>query len=130
MRLLLDSHIAVWVVTGDSRLSPRAQALMTDAETVFVSAVTIWEIAIKHALGRSGRSRMPFAGREAIAEFRAAGFEFLNITPEHAAAVGELRDLHGDPFDRLLVAQAMSEPLILLTHDRAVAAYGDTVVLV
>jgi PIN domain nuclease of toxin-antitoxin system len=103
---------------------------MTDAETVFVSAVTIWEIAIKHALGRSGRNRMPFSGGEAIAEFTAAGFEFLNITPEHAAAVGELRGLHGDPFDRLLVAQAMSEPLILLTHDRAVAAYGDTIVLV
>jgi PIN domain nuclease of toxin-antitoxin system len=103
---------------------------MTDAEAVFVSAVTIWEIVIKHALGRSGRSRMPFSGVEAIAEFRAAGFEFLNITPEHTAAVGELRDLHGDPFDRLLIAQAMSEPLILLTHDRAVAAYGDTIVLV
>jgi PIN domain nuclease of toxin-antitoxin system len=73
---------------------------------------------------------MPYSGAEAISRCQVSGFEFLAITPEHAAAVDQLPGLHGDPFDRLLVAQALTEPLILLTHDPAVAAYTDTVILV
>ncbi len=130
MRLLLDTNVLIWVLTGDARLSIQARDRIAEADVVFVSAVTIWEIAIKHALNRKGANRMPYSGRTAIERSKASGFEFLPITPEHAAAVGVLRDLHGDPFDRLLVAQAVSEPLILLTHDRAVAAYGDAILLV
>lgn len=130
MKLLLDTHIVLWVLTGDSRLSPRAIERITEADQVFVSAASIWEIAIKHGLNRAGSNRMPYSGAAAIDRCQASGFEFLSITPRHAAAAGLLPDLHGDPFDRLLVAQAQTEPLILLTHDHAVAAYSDTIVLV
>ncbi len=130
MRLLLDTHITLWILTGDPRLSTSAVALLENADAVFVSAVSIWEIAIKHGLGRIGPNRMPYSGAEAISRCQVSGFEFLAITPEHAAAVDQLPGLHGDPFDRLLVAQALTEPLILLTHDPAVAAYTDTVILV
>lgn len=130
MRLLLDTHIILWILTGDGRLSPRAIEMITDADVVFVSAASIWEIAIKHGLNRAGPNRMPYSGSAAIERCQASGFEFLTITPRHAAGAGALPDLHGDPFDRLLVAQALTEPLILLTHDRAVAAYSETIALV
>jgi PIN domain nuclease of toxin-antitoxin system len=128
--LLLDTHVLIWVLTGDARLTLPGRDKIAEADEVFVSAVTIWEIAIKHALNREGANRMPYSGRTAIERSKASGFEFLPITPEHAAAVGALRDWHGDPFDRLLIAQAMNEPLRLLTHDRQLAAYSDTVLFV
>jgi PIN domain nuclease of toxin-antitoxin system len=127
VRLLLDTQIAIWVLTGDSRLSARAVNVIDDADQVLVSAVSIWEIAIKHSLGRTGRNRLTYSGAEAISRCQASGFEFLAITPQHAAAVGQLPGLHGDPFDRLLIAQALTEPLILLTHDELVAAYSETI---
>ena len=130
MKLLLDTHILLWVLTGDSRLSPHAMDMIRESDEVFVSAASIWEIAIKYNLNRVGPNRMPYSGAAAIERCQASGFEFLTITPRHAAAVGPLPDLHGDPFDRLLIAQALTEPLILLTHDQAVAAYSDTIVLV
>ena len=73
---------------------------------------------------------MPISGQRAIVHFDAAGFELLDISALHAAAVEQLPPLHADPFDRILVAQALSEPLRLLTHDAAVAAYGDSIILV
>jgi PIN domain nuclease of toxin-antitoxin system len=95
--------------------------------TVFVSTVSVWEIAIKSALARRGVGAMPISGRDALAQFRLAGYRMLSISPEHAAEVERLPSLHSDPFDRLLVAQALTEPLRLITHDAAVAAYSDTV---
>jgi PIN domain nuclease of toxin-antitoxin system len=130
VKLLLDTHIVLWVLTGDGRLSTRAIDMITESDDVFVSAVSIWEIAIKYGLNRAGPNRMPYFAVAAIERCQASGFEFLTITPRHAAAVGLLPDLHGDPFDRVLIAQALTEPQILLTHDQAVAAYSDTVVLV
>jgi PIN domain nuclease of toxin-antitoxin system len=97
------------------------------AEAVFVSAATIWEISIKHALGPG---RMPVSGRDALAQFSAAGFIFLPISPEHAAAIDKLAPLHRDPFDRMLIAQALTEPLRLLTQDETLVAYSDLVLLV
>lgn len=73
---------------------------------------------------------MPISAAEALRYFSAAGYVLLNITPEHAAAVETLPPLHADPFDRLLVAQALTEPLRLLTHDSAVAHYSDSIMLV
>ncbi len=127
MRLLLDTHITLWALTGESRLSTRAVELLQDADEVFVSAVSIWEIAIKHSLGRAGPNRMPYSGAEVISRCQASGFAFLTITPQHAAMVEKLPALHGDPFDRLLIAQALAEPLILLTHDEVVASYSETI---
>jgi len=128
MRLLLDTHVALWALVDDPRLSQRARALIDDpANQVMVSAATVWEIAIKHALGRDD---MPISGDEALEWFRQAGYDLLPITPAHAAAVEHLPNHHRDPFDRLLVAQAITEPLRLLSHDPLVVRYGDAVTAV
>jgi len=95
-----------------------------------VSAASIWEIAIKHALARRKPNTMPLSGTMALGYFQKAGYEMLAVTSGHAAAVERLKAHHTDPFDRLLVAQALSEPLRLLTHDRQLADYSDSVILV
>jgi PIN domain nuclease of toxin-antitoxin system len=128
LNLLLDTHVAIWALVAPDQLAETVRELIANpANVVFVSAASVWEIAIKHALGRNDAP--PFSASAAVGHFRAAGYVLLDVTPEHAAAVEELPDLHGDPFDRLLVAQAMSEPLRLVTHDRKVAAYSDSVIL-
>jgi len=128
MRLLLDTHIGLWALTADKRLSAEARALIGDPDNlVYISVVSVWEIAIKHGLGRAS---IPFSGADAVRYFAEAGYEWLDIRPQHAAAVETLPMLHADPFDRLLVAQALIEPLRLITHDPMVAAYTDTILLV
>jgi len=128
MKLLLDTHVALWAVSDDSRLSPKARELIaTQRNLIWVSAVSIWEIAIKHGLGRGD---MPISGSEALEYFRQSGYRMLPVSPEHAAAVEVLPAHHQDPFDRLLVAQSLTEPLRLLTHDATVARYSDTVILI
>lgn len=128
MNLLLDTHIALWAIADSPRLPQRARELILDAgNSVSVSAASVWEIAIKHALGRGD---MPISGEQALEWFRASGYTLLPIEAQHAAAVGQLPEHHADPFDRLLVAQALTEPLRLLTHDRALEAYGEPVLRV
>lgn len=124
----MDTHIALWALTDDRRLGADARNLIADADNaIFVSVASVWEISIKRALGRSG---IPFGAGDAIKYFGQAGYRTLMIRPEHAAAVETLPKLHGDPFDRMLVAQALTEPMHLLTHDRAVARYARTIGLV
>ena len=128
MRLLLDTHIALWAIADDRQLPRQARDLiLAEQNEVCVSAASVWEIAIKHSLGRQD---MPISGKQAAAWFHAAGYRFLPISAAHAAAVEGLPAIHTDPFDRLLVAQALTEPLRLLTHDRTVARYSDTILLV
>lgn len=124
MRLLLDTHLFLWAMANDSRLPTAARQLMEEADEVNVSAASIWEIAIKARIGKLKAD----AGH--LAEnIEASGFVALPVTARHAAGVAHLPDHHTDPFDRLLVAQATAEPLILLTVDRQLAAYGDLVML-
>ncbi|MFP4302712.1 MAG: type II toxin-antitoxin system VapC family toxin [Spirochaetaceae bacterium] len=128
MRLLLDTHIALWAVTDSPRLSTAARELITNSgNEIWVSAATVWEIAIKHTLRREA---MPVSGPEARHWFSVSGYRDLNITSEHAVAVGALPAIHGDPFDRLLIAQARTEPLRLLTHDELLSRYSEVVILV
>lgn len=128
MKLLLDTHIALWAVSDDPRLSPKARELIAAPRNlIWVSAVSIWEITIKHSLGRGD---MPISGAEALEYFRQSGYRMLPVSPEHAAAVETLPAHHQDPFDRLLVAQSLAEPLRLLTHDAAVARYSDAIILI
>jgi len=128
VRLLLDTHIALWAITDNPKLSTRARKLVLAPENeIYVSAASVWEIAIKHALGRH---TIPISGEEARCYFAEAGYISLPITDQHAAATVTLPPLHADPFDRLLVAQALTEPLILLTHDATVAGYSDNILLV
>jgi PIN domain nuclease of toxin-antitoxin system len=130
MRLLLDTHIALWAVTDDLRLSEAARALIVEpANEVFVSVAAIWEIAIKQAVRRSV-SAMPVSAATALVDFLAAGFQMLDIIPAHVLAWEALPGLHRDPFDRIMVAQALSTPLRLLTRDTKVAAYSDTIIVV
>jgi PIN domain nuclease of toxin-antitoxin system len=128
VRLLLDTHVALWAIADSPRMPRRARELiLSPASRVFVSAVSVWEIAIKHAFGRGD---MPICGEEALAYFQEAGYFLVPISPEHAAAVERLPAHHQDPFDRLLVAQALAEPFRLVTHDQSVARYSDTAILV
>ena len=129
MRLLLDTHVALWAITDHPRLPASIRALIADpANTIVVSAASLWEIAIKHGLARGGPNDMPLSGDQALSFFRQAGYQLLAIAPEHVIAVEQLPAHHTDPFDRLLVAQALSEPLRLVSHDPAIARYGDMVI--
>ena len=131
MRLLLDTHIALWAVADDRRLSAKARALIVDpANEVVVSAASLWEIAIKHALARGAPNDMPVSALQALGYFREAGYELLDIAPAHIVAIETLPTLHADPFDRILVAQALNVPLRLLTHDPKVARYSDSIIAV
>lgn len=131
MRLLLDTHIALWAIASDRRLPRRARALILDSSNdIIVSAASIWEIAIKFALGRGRANDMPISGAEALTYFRSAGYELLSVAPSHAAALDSLPARHQDPFDRLLIAQALCEPLRFLTHDAFLASYSDTIIVV
>ena len=131
MKLLLDTHIAVWVILDSPRLSDRARDLIADpASDVYVSAVSLWEIAIKHALNRTGPDAMSVSAGQARAWFEASNFRSLPVTDAHAVAGEALPPHHNDPFDRLLIAQARTEPMRLLSHDAALAAYGELVVAV
>ncbi len=126
MRLLLDTHILLWWLADDPALSAPARALIADpANAVFVSPMTLWEIAIKTRLGKMAGD-VDGVRREAAE----GGFVSLPFTAEHASEVARLPDHHSDPFDRALIAQARSEPMRLVTHDAVVAAYGDSVMLV
>lgn len=129
MNLLLDTHVMVWALSETRRLSEEGRALIADADNiVFVSVVSLWELAIKAHTGRTGMPEME--GRDALELSLHSGYRILDITPAHALRVAALPLRHRDPFDRMLVAQALSEPLRLLTRDAQVAAYSDTVILV
>lgn len=126
MNLLLDTHVALWAITDSPKLSKKARELIESPKsTVWISAATVWEIAIKHGLGRGD---MPVSSQDALRYFRESGYRFLPVEPEHAAATEDLPTHHGDPFDRILVAQAMVEPMRLITHDPVVARYSDAII--
>jgi len=122
MRLLLDTHVALWSLDGS--IEKATARLIAEADAVYVSAASLWEIAIKHALGRI---RLSLA--DLPASLTASGFRELPVTWRHSIEVRNLPPRHKDPFDRLLVAQAMSEPLHLLTSDPSLAAYSPLVII-
>ena len=129
MRLLLDTHVAIWAVSGTANLKREVLEMIADRQNdIYVSVISILEIAIKHATGRW--SAPPFTGLDSVRYFERADFSFLDVTLAHALGVEALPKLHADPFDRLLIAQALAEPLRLITRDRRVAAYSDTILLV
>jgi len=128
MNILLDTHIALWAITDSPRLSERAKKDINHPKnTIWVSVVSLWEIAIKHSLGKGD---MPIDAKQALNYFRQSGYQVLSIEAEHALLVAELPNHHQDPFDRLLVAQALSEPMRLMTHDANIIKYGDIVIAV
>jgi PIN domain nuclease of toxin-antitoxin system len=125
MRLLIDTQLAFWWQTGDYKISAEVRTLIQrSTEPVFVSRVSLWELAIKASAGKLKMDLAMFAE-----QVSAIGFTWLPIENEHLLQVVTLPrfDDHKDPFDRLLVAQSLSEPLILLTTDAKLACYGSTI---
>ncbi len=119
MRLLLDAHALLWWLADDPALSEGASRAIADPQsTVFVSAATAWEIAIKRALGKLD------APSDLERQVELNRFEPLSITIGHAYAAGTLPRHHDDPFDRMLVAQAMAEQLAVVTRDTQIPLYG------
>ncbi len=125
MKLLLDTHIALWLVRDAPELSAEARRLINSADAVFVSSVSIWEATIKVAIGK-----LPLDPARLESQLLAAGVQPLPLSWAHARALHGLPMLHRDPFDRMLVVQAMTEPLHLLTHDAALSPYSNLVILV
>jgi PIN domain nuclease of toxin-antitoxin system len=122
LNLLLDTHLLLWWLGDDPALSPAATTLIRDAEnTIFVSAVSHWEIRLKESVGKL---RLPADFEKALA---AQSFENLPLKAAHARQIVTLPWHHRDPFDRMLIAQAKAERLRFLTADRTLAAYGDAV---
>lgn len=125
MRLLLDTHVFLWSVTDDRKLTKAARKLILDADDVFVSSASIWEASIKAGLGK-----LDVDVNLLVSEIEASGFSELPVRAVHAAVVRDLPDIHRDPFDRLLVAQALSEPLHLVTSDSHLSKYTGLVITV
>jgi PIN domain nuclease of toxin-antitoxin system len=126
LNLLLDTHVALWAITDSPKLPKKARELIESPKTaVWISTASVWEIAIKHALGRGD---MPVSSQDAVRYFRESGYRLLAVEAEHAMAVEELPVHHQDPFDRILVGQALVEPMRLMTHDPIVARYSDTII--
>lgn len=121
MRLLLDTHVLIWVTTEPDRISHDVLRIIESRDTELVfSAASVWEVAIKRELGREDFDVDPRLLRRGLME---NGYTELAVTGAHAAAVDSLPPIHKDPFDRILVAQALVESLVLLTADPIVARY-------
>lgn len=118
MRLLLDTHVFLWWQADSARLGKHARRAIIKAEAVFVSAASAWEVAVKSALGKL---RLPAPFEQAVEE---SAMQKLPVLFPHAAALAQLPGHHADPFDRMLLAQARVEGLVLVTADAALAAYG------
>ena len=128
MRVLVDTHLLLWAVASSRRLPKGARSLILDAANeVFYSAASVWEVAIKSALRRRDFKANPTVLVRALAQ---SGFSELPVTSAHAARVAGLPAIHRDPFDRLLVAQSLVEPMTLLTNDAVLVGYGPFVQLV
>ena len=125
MRLLLDTHVYLWCVNDDRRLSKEIRNKIYDATEVYVSSASIWEAAIKIKL-----KKLQAQLNQLVHAITTSGFIELPISAKHAAFVSELPDHHRDPFDRILISQAMTEPLKLLTADSLLEKYSELVELI
>jgi PIN domain nuclease of toxin-antitoxin system len=123
MRVLVDTHALLWAVTGNRRLSKRAHSVLASfANEVFVSAASAWEITTKHRLGKLPSAEGLVADFARIVE--QLGFHPLPISLEHAQRAGSLPGAHRDPFDRMLIAQAQNEDLLLVSNEKIFDIYG------
>jgi len=125
MRVLLDTHILLWCLADDPKLSNQARRLIENATEVYISAASYWELAIKIGLGKLEVDLLEI--RQAAEQ---SGFIDVPITSEHAIAILGLANHHKDPFDRLIVATAITEPMRLITADKLVAQYTELATLV
>jgi len=125
VNLLLDTHLLLWAASEPERIPEKTRALLTDpANQLMFSAASLWEITIKNSLDRPD---FRVDARRLWRMLLVNGYRELPVTSEHTIAVSELLPLHKDPFDRILIAQARVEGVLLLTADRMVAQYGEAV---
>jgi PIN domain nuclease of toxin-antitoxin system len=123
MRLLLDTHAYLWWLGGDAALPERVRSLIGDLETVvLVSAASAWEIATKHRVGKLPGAALIVSDIEATV--RRQGFEPLAVTMRHGQRAGSLPGHHRDPFDRMLIAQAILEDCVMVSNERLFDSYG------
>lgn len=125
MNFLLDTHLLLWAAGAPERMSARARRLLLATDSVLVfSSASLWEISIKRTLGRADFNVDP---RRLWRMLLVNGYTELTVSSEHAIQVNDLPPLHKDPFDRILIAQARVEGIVLLTVDKVVAKYGEGV---
>jgi PIN domain nuclease of toxin-antitoxin system len=125
VRLLLDTHVLLWLMAGSRRLDSAVRSRMQQAEAVYASSVSIWEIAIKRQIGKIQEDP-----EIVVNELETAGIRELQVSNLHAVAVGRLPLLHRDPFDRLLIAQAISEPMQFMTGDAKLREYTELAIVI
>ncbi|MBQ7502125.1 type II toxin-antitoxin system VapC family toxin [bacterium] len=132
MKLLLDTHIAVWALNDDPSLSAKARNLILDPDnTIYYSAVSVWEVLLKHA---RHPENIPFTEADFSKACHEAGFVPLSLTDKHILTVSTLfrtsdAKAHNDPFDRLLLSQAKAENMSFLTHDELIAGYAEKCII-
>jgi len=124
VKLLLDTQVYLWFLAGSARLSRKGRDHIANADTVFVSAASIWEAAIKIGVGK-----LRAHPDDLVAGIEASGFSELSVNVRHAAVVASLPGHHRDPFDRILVAQAIADTMRLLSADKVLAPYSELVLL-
>ncbi len=124
MRALLDSHILIWMLTDAKQLNKSARRLIDSADSLSFSVVSLWELQMKQGLGK-----LSVDIQAMNSELRLAGVECLNLEPEHIHFLSKLPDIHRDPFDRILIAQAIADGFTLITSDELLAEYGKNVLV-
>lgn len=122
MRVLLDSHVLIWMFDGSPRLDEAVRRRLSTVDAIYISAASVWELAIKRALGK-----IEIDIEQLTEKIHLGGFTPLPITTGHGLIAGDLPRLHGDPFDRMLVAQARAENLKLVSDDGMLRRYRDHV---
>ena len=132
MKLLLDTHILLWYVTNDSKLSVQAKTWIDDLQNeVYYSLVSLWEVSIKHQISSS---KMPVSDEELSVYAEQSGIRCLNLTKRHISLIKTLHrnenaKPHHDPFDRILICQAKAENMMFITHDSLIPDYGESCVV-
>lgn len=126
MRILLDTNVLLWALAGSSRIEVARDLILEPVNEIYISAVSWWEIAVKTSIGKLQGD----VARMRVEAIEVSGFIELPITGAHAEALMTVPLLHRDPFDRMLVAQAISEPMRLLTGDKQLAEYSELVYLI
>ncbi|MBO7380116.1 MAG: type II toxin-antitoxin system VapC family toxin [Neisseriaceae bacterium] len=125
MKYLLDTHIALWLLTDNKQLSPKArQAISSPNHRIYASVASLWEVAIKH---KKYPDDMPLESGAMARLLQQSNVLLLPIKLAHIVATETLPDIHKDPFDRLLIAQALSEPMRFLTHDEKLVPYSELI---
>lgn len=125
MHILLDTHLFIWWLADDKQLSKKARSLILAADDVYISSATIWEAAIKISLKKLDADIATL-----IEKINDEGFKELTVTAKHAAQITKLPLFHRDPFDRILIAQAISEPLRFITADKILQRYSELIEIV